>query len=211
MLASLRLLSLLSLMANLVQSLLALEELDKDVLCRHIFLFLQSMSYLCSYRKLQKPIISQVFRFVQIAPPIHSLMFADDLIVCGKANIQEAQIISNILNQFCHDSGQTPNWSKSGILFSNNVPLSNKQNVKRIFPAPNIDSSFVHLGHPLILPSKDRSAAYAFIYDKFKSKLSTYKANHLSHAARLTLIKSVFASIPVYYMSNILFSKKIPK
>uniref|UniRef100_A0A8R7VE73 Reverse transcriptase domain-containing protein n=1 Tax=Triticum urartu TaxID=4572 RepID=A0A8R7VE73_TRIUA len=34
-------------------------------------------------------------------PSIYSLMFADDLIICGKANMQEAQTISNILNQFC--------------------------------------------------------------------------------------------------------------
>jgi hypothetical protein len=60
----------------------------------------------------------------------------------------------------------------------------------------------------LILPAKDRAVAYNFIYGKFKSKLTTYVANKLSHAARLELIKSVFSSIPVYYMSNILFSKK---
>ncbi|XBH63532.1 hypothetical protein VPH35_117482 [Triticum aestivum] len=30
----------------------------------------------------------------------------------------------------------------------------------------------------------------------------------LSHAARLELIRSVFSAIPVYYMANILFSKK---
>lgn len=35
-----------------------------------------------------------------------------------------------------------------------------------------------------------------------------YKADKLSHAAKLELIKSVFSSIPVYYMSNILFTKK---
>ena len=141
-------------------------------------------------------------------PSVHSLMFADDLIICGKANMQEVRTMSNILNQFCHDSGQIPNWSKSGILFSKNVSLQEREEIKTIFPAPYIDNAFVHLGHPLILPSKDRSAAYTFIYDKFKSKLSNYKDNRLSHAARLTLIKSVFASIPVYYMSNILFSKK---
>jgi hypothetical protein len=141
-------------------------------------------------------------------PPIHSLMFADDLIVCGKANMHEAQVISQILNHFCQHSGQTPNWGKSGILFSKNVTMQVKEDIRRIFPAPNMDNSFTHLGHPLILPSKDRSVAYAFVYEKFKSKLSTYKANRLSHAARLTLIKSVFSSIPVYYMSNILFSKK---
>jgi hypothetical protein len=46
------------------------------------------------------------------------------------------------------------------------------------------------------------------VFEKFRSKLSTYKADKLSHAARLELIKSVFTSILVYYMSNILFSKK---
>ena len=44
--------------------------------------------------------------------------------------------------------------------------------------------------------------------DKFRTKLGTYKANSLSHAARLELINSVFASIPVYYMSNIIFPKR---
>ena len=69
-------------------------------------------------------------------------------------------------------------------------------------------ATFIHLGHPLILRAKNRASAYNFVLDKFKSKLNTYKADKLSHAARLELIKSVFSSIPVYYMSNILFSKK---
>jgi hypothetical protein len=71
-----------------------------------------------------------------------------------------------------------------------------------------IDDSFIHLGHPLILPSKDRASAYNFVLDKFKTMLTTYKADQLSHPAQLALIQSIFASIPVYYMSNILFSKK---
>jgi hypothetical protein len=71
-----------------------------------------------------------------------------------------------------------------------------------------MDESFIHLGHLLVLPAKNRSDAYAFILQKFKNKLSTYKAKSLSHAARVELINSVFSSIPVYYMSNIIFSKK---
>jgi hypothetical protein len=66
-------------------------------------------------------------------PPIHSLMFADDLLVCGKANVQEASTISNILQQFCQHSGQLPNWNKSAILFSKNVTLQAKQDIKQIF------------------------------------------------------------------------------
>jgi hypothetical protein len=142
-------------------------------------------------------------------PAIHSLLFGDDLLVCGQATIQEAGEIKQILHELCRRSGQTPNWAKSGIIFSKHVTPSVSQDITQIFPVPTMDNTFVHLGHPLILPAKDRNSPYNFVLDKFKSKLSSYKADKLSHAARLELIKSVFASIPVYYMSNILFSKKI--
>jgi hypothetical protein len=33
-------------------------------------------------------------------PPIHSLMFADDLIICGHASPHEANVIKNVLNNF---------------------------------------------------------------------------------------------------------------
>jgi hypothetical protein len=132
-------------------------------------------------------------------------MFADDLLVCGKANMQEASTMAQLIGQFCNDSGQIPNWSKSAIMFSKKVHDITKQSIKQIFQVPDIDTRTIHLGHPLILPAKNRSSAYSFIYNKFKSKLTTYIANTLSHAARLALIKSIFSSIPVYYMSTILF------
>jgi hypothetical protein len=106
-------------------------------------------------------------------------------------------------------SSQLPNWDKSGILFSSGVDDLTRQGIQAIFPVLIMDESFIHLGHPLVLPAKNRSDAYAFILQKFKNKLSTFKANSLSHAARVELINSVFSSIPVYYMSNIIFSKKI--
>jgi hypothetical protein len=43
-------------------------------------------------------------------PPIHSLLFADDLLVCGQASEQEAIRMKQILQDFCIQSGQTPNW-----------------------------------------------------------------------------------------------------
>jgi hypothetical protein len=141
-------------------------------------------------------------------PPIHSLLFADDLLICGTATIQEAQQMKNIIQTFCSSSGQLPNWTKSGVVFSKHVDQGTQENIQNIFHVPLIDETFSHLGHPLILPAKNRSEAYNFILQKFKTKLSTYKANSLSHAARVELINSVFASIPVYYMSNIIFSKK---
>uniref|UniRef100_J3MEN5 Reverse transcriptase domain-containing protein n=1 Tax=Oryza brachyantha TaxID=4533 RepID=J3MEN5_ORYBR len=64
-------------------------------------------------------------------------------------------------------------------------------------------------GHPIMLAATTKSAAYSFLVDKFRAKFSFIRANKLSHAGRLTLIKSVFASIPIYYMSHILFTKKL--
>jgi mannosylglycoprotein endo-beta-mannosidase len=138
-------------------------------------------------------------------PPIHSLLFADDLLLCRQANMHAASTLSAILHSFCSLLGQTPNWSRSGIFSSKHVQPSTIAAIKNVFPVPDIDASFVHLGYPLILPAKDRTSAYDFVLDKFKSKLSTYKADKLSHAARLELIQSDFASIPIYYMSNIFF------
>lgn len=68
--------------------------------------------------------------------------------------------------------------------------------------------SAIYLGHPLIITHNDRSKAYDFILTKFRSKLTLVKANKLNHAGRLAYISSVFSSIPVYYMSNIIFTKK---
>lgn len=60
------------------------------------------------------------------SPPIHSLMFADDLIICGQANQAEASTIWNTLQHFYALSGQTPNWAKSSVLFSKNVNNTQK-------------------------------------------------------------------------------------
>jgi mannosylglycoprotein endo-beta-mannosidase len=55
------------------------------------------------------------------ALPLHSLLFADDLILCGKATLEEAYAIKTILYDFCQQSSQIPNLKKSSIYFSRHV------------------------------------------------------------------------------------------
>ena len=66
-------------------------------------------------------------------PPIHSILFADDLIICGEADLQQVQTIKSILDSFCAASGQTPNWTKSSILFSKKVTPDLKAQIKSFF------------------------------------------------------------------------------
>jgi hypothetical protein len=57
----------------------------------------------------------------QNCPLIHSLLLADDLLICGLATTQDATTMKEILQTFCTMSGQALNWSKSGIIFSKHV------------------------------------------------------------------------------------------
>ena len=67
------------------------------------------------------------------SPRIQSLLFADDLIICGQATASEATNINYVLQNFRATSGQTPNRNKSAILFSKHVDQHTKNSVKAIF------------------------------------------------------------------------------
>lgn len=86
----------------------------------YLFVIAVNELSLCLQQALQDTRISGI-TLGPNCPPIHSLMFADDLIICGKADINEANTIRDILHNFCTVSGQTPNWHKSSILFSKHV------------------------------------------------------------------------------------------
>jgi hypothetical protein len=159
---------------------------------------------------LQQEMQNQHLTGISLGPrcmPIHSLLFADDLILGGQATVQEATAIKAILQRFCDASGQTPNLQKSAILFSKNVRNETISAIKNIFPVTDLQPHTKHLGHPIIFNHGDRNKAYNFIFGKFHSKMTTVRANKLNHAGRLTYIQSVLASIPIYYMSTVLFSK----
>lgn len=54
---------------------------------------------------------------------------------------------------------------------------------------------------------RDRTRIMNDLKEKILSKIGGWKAKVLSHASRTTLIRSVLAAMPQYYMSNFLLPK----
>jgi len=97
-------------------------------------------------------------------PHIHSLLFADVLIICGQANHEEAMKINSILQSFCRASGQTPNLAKSSIMFSKNVDEQSKRAVENIFRSlilPLIPSTLAIHSYLIIVTGPKPMSSYS--------------------------------------------------
>jgi len=70
----------------------------------------------------------------QTCLPITHLLFADNLLIFGKATSSEASTIKDFLDSYCKWSGQAINIDKSSILFSKNTTTSPINSIKSILP-----------------------------------------------------------------------------
>ncbi|KAL0439338.1 UNVERIFIED_CONTAM: putative ribonuclease H protein [Sesamum latifolium] len=101
--------------------------------------------------------------------------------------------------------------SSIGILLAiRNVLARQKETILNILQMPECNHHAKHLGLPFCKPTS-RTEVFSELVDKLTKKLSLWKAKNLSRAGKLTLIKNVAQSIPVYQMSTFLLPKKICK
>ncbi|KAJ4802046.1 RNA-directed DNA polymerase (reverse transcriptase)-related family protein [Rhynchospora pubera] len=167
-------------------------------------------------RKLQQALASQQIRGVNLAPTcptcptLTHIIYADDLILLGQAELDEVQEMNNIMQEFGAVSGLVINPTKSKLWFSRRCAEQQIQTIKSYFQADEADSQERYLG-TLISRSNTATKTAQLLLDKLKSKLTGWRSNMLSHAGRLVLIKSVLMSVPVYHMSVEVLPKGIIK
>lgn len=164
------------------------------------YLFILAMEKLASF--IQSSINKKLWKPLSISRngfSVSHLYFADDLMLFAGANTRQIREVLRCLDDFSKVSGLSINYDKSKVFFSPNLGVERVRSRSNLCGIPSTCNLGTYLGIPLRHGKVSRNH-YAYILDRMKSKLATWKANSLSLAGRVVLIKSVMASIPVYSM-----------
>ncbi|XP_071713177.1 uncharacterized protein [Rutidosis leptorrhynchoides] len=130
---------------------------------------------------------------------VSHLQFVDDTIFFGKWGKRNVNNVYKTLSCFEKVSGLKINMNKS-FLYGIGVPHSEVESVALSLGCIAGKLPFLYLGMP-IGHKMNKISAWDMVIDKFNKRLSDWKARTMSFGGRLTLIKSVLSSLPLYFFS----------
>ncbi|XP_050207437.1 uncharacterized protein LOC126656857 [Mercurialis annua] len=132
-------------------------------------------------------------------PSISHLFFADDSIIFTTASVSAATSILSILNRYALASGQQINYDKSSVFFGSNVSAQLSASILNTLHMTIMDTTKPYLGMPIII-SSSKTASFAYLLSKIKSKLIGWQHQLLSLKGKEILLKAVVYAIPIYSM-----------
>ncbi|CAL1355748.1 unnamed protein product [Linum trigynum] len=143
-------------------------------------------------------------------PTLSHLFFADDLVLFAESDASQIRIIKQCLDEFCSSSGQRVNYHKSAMFVSANIPRRRARALSERMEIPLTVDLGRYLG-VMAIHGRVKRGRYQDLIIKIQRKLAPWKAKHLSIAARITLVKAVTSSIPIYPMQVELLPKTVCK
>ena len=135
---------------------------------------------------------------------ISHLFFVDDLILFAKASEEGREVIRDVLDRFCVESGKKVSSDKSHIYFSKNVKANLKNKICNNLQIQATNDLGKYLGFPIRQKGAARNH-FNFVVERVMNKLSGWKAKLLSFASRTVLVKFVMSAIPNYVMQRVAF------
>ncbi|KAK1439737.1 hypothetical protein QVD17_05557 [Tagetes erecta] len=145
----------------------------------------------------------------QNGPILSHLFFADDAIFMGKWSVRNVQNLSRILRCFYLASGLKVNYKKSRI-FGLGVNDNETNVMAGLLKCQVGNFPFKYLGIPMGA-NMNHIKNWKDVLDIFENRLSSWKANSLSFGGRITLLKSVLGSLPIFLFLKLLFIIMAPK
>ncbi|GJZ92047.1 RNA-directed DNA polymerase, eukaryota [Tanacetum coccineum] len=127
------------------------------------------------------------------------LQFADDALFFGEWSRVNASLLIHILKCFELASGLKVNLSKSrivrvGVSFNEVEAVANSLG----FSYDSLPFSYLSLPIGKRMKSCD---GWSDVINRFRDRLSSWKAKSLSIGSKITLVKSVIGNLPIYYLS----------
>ncbi|KAH1107013.1 hypothetical protein J1N35_010781 [Gossypium stocksii] len=111
-----------------------------------------------------------LIRLFRVGPALFHLFFADDLVLFGKADMDQVLLFKRILNYFCEISGHKISARKSIMYFSKGVEDSLCDQISQFFGFQRVLNLGRYLGIPL-LHERVTKSTMDFIIEKVRNKL----------------------------------------
>nr|GFA33446.1 RNA-directed DNA polymerase, eukaryota, reverse transcriptase zinc-binding domain protein [Tanacetum cinerariifolium] len=164
------------------------------------FLFILVMESL--HLSFQRVIDARMFTGIKLSNSVtvSHLFFVDDAVFVGKLCEGNINTLVNVLECFHRASGLKINMSKSKLMGVHVEDSIIKQAAVKL-GCLTFRASFTYLG----LKgggSMSRISEWKDVVDKVKARISKWKLKTLSIGGRLTLLKVVLCSIPIFHMST---------
>lgn len=139
-------------------------------------------------------------------PDIPVIQYADDTVLIMPASAMQVEQLENLILHFTVFTGLRVNFDKSAM-----VPINIGNEVMQALAARLVYSigsfHFTYLGLPLSL-SKPKLEDFFLVIKRIDRRLSSC-STFLSYGDKLTLIKSVFVHLPIFFMCTLDLPKGI--
>ncbi|GJT69853.1 hypothetical protein Tco_1029139 [Tanacetum coccineum] len=169
-----------------------------DPMSPYLFTLLMEVLTLMLHRRVRE---SECFTYHRYCSKLNiiNLCFADDLFLFDHGDMDSARVIMDSLDEFKNASGLVPSLPKSNAYFCNVLNYV-KLGILNVLLFEKGKLPVKYLSVPLV-PSRLLYRDCAELMEKVKRRISDWKNKSLSLTGRVQLIRSVLASMNIYWAS----------